>query len=222
MTATFPSNSPIRQSSRVGSAHFVPPHNDTNTAARQAGKRPGSQDSDAEEGRGGRRRTAPAAPSPRSGRRGACRPSASRCSGARPTTAGSAAPLWDSARRRSGPPTYSGASRLCWCSQYRRADDVIVCVTQYVITFVISWSRVKTFSGSPSQSLHARNFSTIHASSPAGESLSATPSVCGLRRLLLRVARLLARELLRSPRGRPCPSSVSCDRLVGRGPRSAC
>ena len=48
------------------------------------------------------------------------------------------------------------------------------------ITLVSSWSRVKTFSGWPSQSLHVRNFSTIQASSPAGESLSATPSVCGL------------------------------------------
>ena len=52
-------------------------------------------------------------------------------------------------------------------------------VTQYVITFVSSWSRVNTVSGSPSQSLQVRNFSTIHASSPAGESLSPTPTVCG-------------------------------------------
>ena len=42
---------------------------------------------------------------------------------------------------------------------------------------MISWSRVKQFSGSPSQSLQVRNFSTIHASRPAGESFSATPSV---------------------------------------------
>ena len=48
------------------------------------------------------------------------------------------------------------------------------------MTLVSSWSRVNAFSGSPSQSLHARNFSTIQASSPAGESLSAAPSVCGL------------------------------------------
>lgn len=32
---------------------------------------------------------------------------------------------------------------------------------------------------SPSQSLHARNFSAIHAASPSGESLSATASVSG-------------------------------------------
>ena len=62
-------------------------------------------------------------------------------------------------------------------SQYKRADEVIVCVTQYVITLVMSWSRVNTFSGSPSQSLQERNFSTIQASNPAGESLSPTPNV---------------------------------------------
>jgi hypothetical protein len=67
----------------------------------------------------------------------------------------------------------------CMCSQYRRADEVIVPVTQYVITLVSIWSRVNAFSGCPSQSLHVRNFSTIHASSPAGESLSAAPSVWG-------------------------------------------
>ncbi len=35
------------------------------------------------------------------------------------------------------------------------------------------------FSGSPPQSLHAWNFSTIQAASPTGESVKATPSVCG-------------------------------------------
>ncbi len=38
--------------------------------------------------------------------------------------------------------------------------------------FVRSSSFVKRFSTSPSQSLHARNFSTIQAASPAGESFS--------------------------------------------------
>ena len=38
----------------------------------------------------------------------------------------------------------------------------------------------KRRSGSPPQSLHAWNFSTIQAASPTGESVSATPSVCGL------------------------------------------
>ena len=72
------------------------------------------------------------------------------------------------------------ASRRVILSQYSRADEVMVWVTQYSITLVISWSRVKQFSGSPSQSLHARNFSTIQASSPAGESLRPTPRVWGL------------------------------------------
>ena len=51
-----------------------------------------------------------------------------------PRRAGSAAPLPSgSARRRSGTLTNSGAScnaPLCMVSQYSRADDVIVCVTQ--------------------------------------------------------------------------------------------
>jgi hypothetical protein len=37
----------------------------------------------------------------------------------------------------------------------------------------------KRFNGSPSQSLQAQNFSTIQAARPTGESVSATPSVCG-------------------------------------------
>ena len=39
---------------------------------------------------------------------------------------------------------------------------------------------MKQFSGSPSQSLQARNFSTIQARSPAGESSRPTPTVWGL------------------------------------------
>ena len=66
-------------------------------------------------------------------------------------------------------------------SQYKRADDVIGLrdpVEHHVgDQLVAGEARV---SGSPSQSLQVRNFSTIHASSPAGESLSAMPSVCGL------------------------------------------
>ena len=80
-----------------------------------------------------------------------------------------------------GTSTNGGApAALCLVSQYRRADDALVWVTQYSMTLVMSWSRVKQFSGWPSQSLQARNFSTIQASRPAGESLRATPSVCGL------------------------------------------
>ena len=37
----------------------------------------------------------------------------------------------------------------------------------------------KRLSGLPAQSLQAWNFSTIHAARPTGESVSATPSVCG-------------------------------------------
>src|SRR5262245_55655560 len=80
-----------------------------------------------------------------------------------------------------GTGTYvSRGSVVCWFSQYRRVDDVIVPVTQYTVTLVSNWSRVKAFSGSPSQSLQARNFSTIHDNKPAGESFSPMPRVCGL------------------------------------------
>jgi hypothetical protein len=46
--------------------------------------------------------------------------------------------------------------------------------------FVSSSSLLKRFSTSPPQSLQVRNFSTIQLARPAGESLSAMPSVCGL------------------------------------------
>ena len=42
-----------------------------------------------------------------------------------------------------------------------------------------SWSLVNTLSTSPPQSVQARNFSTIQAARPAGESVSAEASVCG-------------------------------------------
>ena len=45
--------------------------------------------------------------------------------------------------------------------------------------FVSSWSFVYTLSTSPPQSLHVRNFSTIHAAMPAGESACAMPSDIG-------------------------------------------
>ena len=98
---------------------------------------------------------------------------------------------------------------------------MIVRVTQYSITLVSSWSRVKAFSGSPSQSLHARNFSTIQASRPAGESLSADAERLRLRSLLERVRRLLALELLE--RGEIGLFLVGeRDRILRAGPRSAC
>jgi hypothetical protein len=45
-------------------------------------------------------------------------------------------------------------------------------------------SIVKDREMSPPQSLHARIFSTIHAASPAGESVSPTAAVCGLVRCI--------------------------------------
>ncbi len=45
-------------------------------------------------------------------------------------------------------------------------------VAQYSMMFVSSWSLVKRLSMSPLQSLQVRNFSTIHAASPAGESFN--------------------------------------------------
>ena len=39
--------------------------------------------------------------------------------------------------------------------------------------------RGQTFSGCPSQSVHAQNFSRIHAAWPAGESARPYPTVCG-------------------------------------------
>src|ERR1700732_4973569 len=44
-------------------------------------------------------------------------------------------------------------------SQYRRAEDAALAGSQYSITLSSSSSRVRTFSGCPSQSVHAQNFS---------------------------------------------------------------
>jgi len=57
-------------------------------------------------------------------------------------------------------------------SQYSRADEVADAVAQYSITLSSISSRVSTFSGWPSQSVQAQNFSTIQASCPTGESVS--------------------------------------------------
>jgi hypothetical protein len=54
-------------------------------------------------------------------------------------------------------------------------------VSQYRVMSVSSSSLLNTDSTSPSQSLHARNFSTIHAASPAGESDRPAASVAGSR-----------------------------------------
>src|SRR3954453_9277833 len=52
-------------------------------------------------------------------------------------------------------------------------------VNQYRLIFANRWSRLNTVSMSPPQSDQARNFSTIQAAKPAGESVSAKASVCG-------------------------------------------
>src|SRR5205085_10159718 len=64
-------------------------------------------------------------------------------------------------------------------SQYMRADDAPVPGIQYSMTLSSSSSLDKMFSGWPLQSVHAQNFSTIHAHWAAGESTSPYPSVCG-------------------------------------------
>jgi hypothetical protein len=52
------------------------------------------------------------------------------------------------------------------------------------VTFVRISSFVKRRSMSPPQSLHARSFSTIHAASPAGESVSPKAAVWGFVRCM--------------------------------------
>jgi hypothetical protein len=67
-------------------------------------------------------------------------------------------------------------------ARYIRIDEPIVAVSQYNVTFVRISSFVNRRSTSPWQSLHARSFSTIHAASPAGESVSPKAAVWGLVR----------------------------------------
>src|SRR5258708_26338604 len=57
-------------------------------------------------------------------------------------------------------------------SQYSRADDAALAGSQYTITLSSNSSRVSTFSGWPSQSVHDQNFSRIQVSCPTGESVS--------------------------------------------------
>jgi hypothetical protein len=64
---------------------------------------------------------------------------------------------------------------------YRRADRLR---EPESVTFVRISSFVKRRSTSPSQSLHARSFSTIHAASPAGESVSPKAAVWGFVRCM--------------------------------------
>ena len=53
-------------------------------------------------------------------------------------------------------------------------------MNQYSEMLASSSSREMAFSITPPQSDQARNFSAIHAASPAGESLRPKASVCGL------------------------------------------
>ena len=52
-----------------------------------------------------------------------------------------------------------------------RADEGPLPDTQYSMMFVSRASRLKIVSGWPSHSHQVRNFSTIHAACPAGESV---------------------------------------------------
>ncbi|HEX4623497.1 MAG TPA: hypothetical protein VH231_03525 [Solirubrobacteraceae bacterium] len=58
-------------------------------------------------------------------------------------------------------------------SQYSRAAEAPLRGSQYSMMLSSTSSRVTTDSRSPSQSVQAWNFSTIHAHSAAGESTSA-------------------------------------------------
>jgi hypothetical protein len=57
-------------------------------------------------------------------------------------------------------------------SQYRRAADAPVAVSQYRVMLSSTWSAVRTWLRSPGWSVQAHSFSTIQAHRPAGESVS--------------------------------------------------
>jgi hypothetical protein len=57
---------------------------------------------------------------------------------------------------------------------------LIAPVTHYSVTFVSTQSSSIAVSSSPSWSVQLWNFSAIQAASPAGESVRAYASVCGL------------------------------------------
>jgi hypothetical protein len=69
-------------------------------------------------------------------------------------------------------PAPAGLEHLLEALPVGRADEVADAVAQYSITLSSISSRVSTFSGWPSQSVQAQNFSTIQASCPTGESVS--------------------------------------------------
>ena len=57
-------------------------------------------------------------------------------------------------------------------SQYSRAEDAPVPVSQYKVMLSSTWSAVRAWLRSPGWSVQAHSFSTIQAHSPAGESVS--------------------------------------------------
>src|SRR5215469_10478779 len=57
-------------------------------------------------------------------------------------------------------------------SQYNRAEDAPVPVSQYRVMLSSTWSAVRTSPRSPEWSVHAHSFSAIQAHRPAGESVS--------------------------------------------------
>src|SRR6478609_6999393 len=96
------------------------------------------------------------------------------CRGARSVSFGKAAtPVGNSTR------PVASSSLLPKLCQYIRAEEAADPVTQYSITLSSNSSRLSAFSGCPSQAVHDQNFSMIHASCPAGESVSPYPRVCG-------------------------------------------
>src|SRR6478752_10248928 len=60
-------------------------------------------------------------------------------------------------------------------SQYKRADEAPVAGSQYNMMLSSIWSLVRAFSGCPSQSVQAKNFSMTQPHWPAGESTSPYP-----------------------------------------------
>ncbi len=60
-------------------------------------------------------------------------------------------------------------------SQYSRAEDAPVPVSQYKVMLSSTWSKVRTCPRSPTWPVQAHSFSAIQAHSPMGESVSEQP-----------------------------------------------
>src|SRR5215475_2768799 len=60
-------------------------------------------------------------------------------------------------------------------SQYKRAEDAPVPLSQYRVMLSSTWSALSTWPRSPGWSVQVHSFSAIHAHSPAGESVSEYP-----------------------------------------------